>query len=121
MITLLGCDSKSPESTEAKIEMEEIVDTEKIVIGFDTNSYVVIMEEKDKIKELEGLFNHSELTETKETIQQPYLTISFKREQDSTLLYIDKNDTIKLNDGRNVKSKQINFRQLYSIYKANVK
>ncbi len=105
---MCGCKDES----EKKLE-----NTTSVVIGYGSNSYAALISDKDQIKKLEDLFNGAEFTKTDTEIQQPYLSIAFNGEKISTSYYIDEKDVIKTGNGIYSKSKQINFEDLYSIFK----
>ena len=107
ILTMFGCQSSST---------KKIENTTHIVIGYGFNSYVAIIKEQKEIKQLVDLFNGAEFTKSDASIQQPYLSISFSEKKSSTLFYIDDKDVIQLGDGNYMKSKQINFNKLYSIF-----
>lgn len=107
ILTMFGCQHSSP---------KKIEDTTEIVIGYAINSYVAIIKNQEEIKQLEDLFNGAEFTESDASIQQPYLNISFSGKKSSTVFYVDDKDVIQLGDGSHMKSKQISFSKLYSIF-----
>lgn len=106
---------------EDKIYMKEIKETTKISILYGFNSHIVIIDNQEEIKQLEELFNTAEFDESTESTQQPYLRLTFYGKTDSTSFRIDNNDVIKLKDGNYMKSKQISFDNLYSIFFAKMK
>lgn len=110
---MYGCRKEEPE--------KKIENTTTIVIGYDINSHIAIITDKEQIKQLEELFNGAELTKSDKEIQLPYLSISFSGEKSSTSFFIDENDVIKEGDGNYLQSKQISFEALYSIFKEDIK
>lgn len=95
---------------------EKIQNTSQIVMGYDVNSYVAIIKNQEEIKQLENLFNNAEFYKSDTAIQQPYLRISFSGDRGSITFYIDNNDVIQLGEENYIKSKQISFEKLYSIF-----
>jgi len=116
MLTISGCQSPSIKENEDMINIEKIENTTQIVIGYGTNSYVVIIKDKEKIKQLEDLFNGAEFTKSDDSIQQPFLRISFSAEKNSTQFCIDDNDVVRFGDDTYIKSQQISFSNLHSIF-----
>lgn len=95
---------------------EKIKNTSTITIGYGLNSYVAIIKNSQEIKQLEDMFNKANYSASDKNIKLPYLSISFSNKNTSSLFYIDKNDTIKLEDGTYVKSNEIHFEELYLIF-----
>jgi len=107
-LSISGCHNSS---------IKKIENTTKIVIGYDINSYIAIIRDKQEIKQLEDLFNNAEFTKSDTDIQMPYLRISFSGKSGSRSFHIDKDDIIQLyKSGNCIKSRQITFDKLYSIF-----
>ncbi len=106
-LSISGCQNSST---------KKIENTTNIVIGYGFNSYAAMITDQEEIKQLEDAFNEAEFAESDSSIQQPYLIITFYCKKGTTSFYVDENDVIKLKDGSYKKSKQINFKRLYSIY-----
>ncbi len=114
-LTISGCQQSSMKADDPA-DAKKVDNTVEIVIGYGTNSYVAVINSPEEIKQLEEIFNGAELDKCDIGIQQPYLSISFRSSDTSTLFLIDDNDVIKLADGICKKSKQISFKNLYSIF-----
>lgn len=111
ILNMSGCQKNSSPK-----KIEKIKNTTSIVIGYGWNNYIAPISDQEEIKQLEDLFNGAEFTKSNTSIQQPYLKIAFSGEKSSTSFDIDDKDVIKLRDGNYIKSKQIKFKKLYSIY-----
>jgi hypothetical protein len=116
ILALSGCQGQAGNVVKNTIKKKEIKDTTDIVIGYGFNSYAAKISNQEEIKQLEKLFNLAEYTKTEESIQQPHLTIEFYDKMGATSFYIDDKNVIKLGDGSYIKSSQINFQDLYTIY-----
>jgi len=133
ILTMAGCSGcknsskkKVDNTTDTKNDniagMKKIENTTTIIIGYDINSYTALIDEQEEIKRLEDLFNEVEFEKSETSIQQPWLTIIFHGEKSSTSFYIDDKDVISRDPlgEDNLKSEQISFKNLYSIYKENL-
>ncbi|KUO70675.1 MAG: hypothetical protein APF77_02510 [Clostridia bacterium BRH_c25] len=109
ILNMSGCKNSSQE--------EVIKDSSQIVISYTLNSYIVILTDQEEIKQLEDLFNEAEFEKSDTSMLPQYLSITFYGEKGTTKFEIDDKDVIKLNDGSYVKSKQISFSKLYSIFR----
>lgn len=116
ILPMFGCQNSSTKGNESITETKTIKNTTEIVIGYAANSYIAEIKDQEEIRQLEDLFNGAEFTKSDVSIQQPYLSISFSGQRSSALFRIDDKDVIQLRDGNCLKSKQINFNKLYSIF-----
>ncbi|RCX12365.1 hypothetical protein DFR58_12254 [Anaerobacterium chartisolvens] len=114
-LTISGC-QQSLMKADDPADAKKVDNTVEIVIGYGTNSYAAVINSPEEIEQLEDLFNEAELDKCDIDIHQPYLSISFRSSDASTLFLIDDNDVIKLADGTCKKSKQISFKNLYSVF-----
>lgn len=62
---MYGCHKEEPE--------KKTENTTTIVIGYDINSHIAIITDKDQIKQLEELFNRGGLTKSGKEIQPSYI------------------------------------------------
>lgn len=80
---------------------------------YGTSAHIINQEE---IKEIEDLFSKANLYKFDKPTQLPEMEISFYGKDDITRLYVDMQDYIMLQDGSYVKSKEIKFGKLSSLY-----
>lgn len=111
----------SAESFEGKKENPpkgKIDNTSEIVIGYSYSHAMHIISDQEKIKEIEDLFNGAEFSECIIPIKHPFLHITFYGQKSITRFFIDDNNVIRLADGRHVKSNQLNYDNIMTIYSA---
>ncbi|WP_202710012.1 hypothetical protein [Sporosalibacterium faouarense] len=120
-------DGKSENSSEVKIEDllghkikvtldSKIENTTKLEMIYDAHSNFLKLFTEDEIKELEDLFNNAEFYKTYKPRYNIGIRIIFYGENGTNNFYIDEDDYIKLSNDRYVKSDQISFQKLFSIY-----
>ena len=114
-LNMYGCQDAAINKVENPA-INKVRNTTNIVIGYGFNNYVAIIKDKKEIKQLENLLNSAEFNKYDTKIQQPFLRIVFHGEKSITSFNIYKNDVIQLKDGSYIKSKQIKFNKLYSIF-----
>jgi len=112
ILNIAGC--QNSDTTTSKIENSSMV-----IMGQLIHSSTAFISNKEEIKEFEDLFNNAEFEETNATLQPPYMTLIFHKPNTkySRTFLIDEFDTIRFNDGRHFKSKEITFEEWYSIFK----
>lgn len=118
IISVSGCRNSSSKTTENS-SIKKIENTKSIVIEHVINSNIAIITDQKEIKELEDLFNNAEFEKSEASVQQPYLQVNFQGKERSITFYIDNKNVIEVRDDVAkyiVKSKQINFKKLFSIY-----
>lgn len=99
--------------------LEKIHNSTSVCIGYGYSSHMAEIDSKEDISELEELFNKAEFTKSDTAIQLPYLNIIFYNKNGKTKLNIDENGIIELDDNTYIKSEDINFKDLYSIFENN--
>ncbi|HEX9062711.1 MAG TPA: hypothetical protein VF941_21280 [Clostridia bacterium] len=96
---------------------KKIEGTTRVVLGYLTNSFVADIQDPKEIKQFEDLFNGVEFTKSNSSsLQQPHLLIIFSGKNGSVGFSVDKNNIIKSDDGSYLKSRQITFEKIYSIF-----
>ncbi len=116
ILTMFGCQRSPVETNGNTIDIEKVQNTTQIVIGYGSNNYAALITDQEEIKQLEDIFNEAELAKSDTSIQQPYLSIAFYGKKSTTSFNIDDKDVIQLRDGSYIKSEQIKFNELYSIF-----
>lgn len=94
-----------------------IENSSQVTILYTISSHIAILTDQKEIKKLENLFNDAEFEKSDTAMVPEYISVSFYGEKGITRSRIDYNDVIKLSDDSHVKSKQISFGELYSIFR----
>lgn len=92
-------------------------DTSRICIGYGFNSYVGIIDKQQDIKILVDLFKKPKVDSISTEMKQSYIWILFENEKNTYEFHIDENDTLKLPNGKLIKSSDITFNQMLNMYK----
>lgn len=114
-ISMLGCQSSIEETVENRTK-KIVENTIKIEMGYGFRNYTARITDKEVIKKLEDLFNEAKFYKTSKPKQNSQLQIAFYGKEDITHFFIDQKDNIRLEDDSYVKSEEINFEKLMSIY-----
>lgn len=99
---------------------EKIANTEYIVMGNVINSRIAMINNKDKIEQLEDLFNKASFNESSSKRDFPFLSISFHGKENTVSFYIDQSNIIESGDSKYVESEQITYDELNKIYRESL-
>lgn len=114
-----GCQD-APDATIEASTKKVIENSIAIHMKFGNNSNTVIITNQEEKKKLEDLFNGAEFYNSAKSLENPLLYIDFYGKDSETRVILDKNDVVLIGDDREVKSKNISFEKLFSIFKEKV-
>ncbi|GMQ55857.1 hypothetical protein AN1V17_02490 [Vallitalea sediminicola] len=99
--------------------LEKIHNSTSVCIGYGYSSHMALIDKKEEVSGLEEIFNKAKFTESDTAIQFPYLSITFQTNNGTTRFHIDENGIIETENDKYIKSEDINFKDLYTIFEKN--